>query len=400
MRAGKESAGAHPRRPYQWRENAVRNRSCTPGAAGEEGIIHRRLLITNAGTGPTSSLVHSLRAGDPSLVLVGAHWDRFILRSSDLEERYLTPHVDDDTYVEALARVARDSRVDALIPNADPEVAIVSRHRAQFPCRVWLPDDDLVTLCQDKYALAQHLRQHGVPAPRTVALTGLDDLEAAWESLGRPARAWCRIRTGTGSRGATSVRDVAQARSWIDYWRTMRDVAPAQFTLSEYLPGRDFSCESVWQDGRLVVVKTTQRISYFGGGDRPSGVSSNAALAKTIRDERLVEISAAAVLSLSSRASGVFSLDVKEDAAGHPCVTEINIGRVFSTTILFDLVGKHNVALLYVRLALGEDPGVWGEYDVDPDYYFVRELDRVPTILHADDLLDGVQDARTAVCRA
>ena len=367
---------------------------------GEDGIIHRRLLITNAGTGPTTSLVRSLRAGDPSLELVGAHWDRFVLRSAEFEERYLTPHVEEATYVEALARVARDSRADALIPNADPEVAMASRHRTDLPCRVWLPADDLVVLCQDKYALAQHLRQQGVPAPRTVALGGLDDLESAWQTLGRPSRAWCRIRTGTGSRGATSVRDVDQARSWIDYWRTMRGVSPDQFTLSEYLPGNDFSCESLWQDGRLVVVKTTQRISYFGGGDRPSGVSSNAALAKTICDERLVEITCAAVRALSPDASGVFSLDVKEDAAGHPCVTEINIGRVFSTTVLFDLVGKHNVALLYARLALGEDPGVWDEYDVEPDYYFVRELDRAPTILHADDLLDGVQDARTPVCRA
>jgi carbamoyl-phosphate synthase large subunit len=335
-----------------------------------------------------------------SLRLLGSHWDRFVLRSADVEARYLTPHVDEPPYVEALSRVVRDSKADALIPNADPEVAVVSRHRDHLPCRVWLPDDDVVRLCQDKHDLAQHLRSHGVPAPTTVALTSVDDVAAAWKRLGAPARAWCRIRKGTGSRGATSVRDAAQARSWIEYWHTMRGVSPALFTLSEYLPGRDYSCESLWQDGRLVVVKTTQRISYFGGGDRPSGVSSNAALAKTLRDDRLVDVVHAAVLALSPTASGVFSLDIKEDAAGHPCVTEINVGRVFSTTLLFDLVGKYNVALLYARLALGESPGVWDEYDVEPDYYFVRELDRAPTILHADDLLDGVRDARTPVCRA
>jgi len=323
-----------------------------------------------------------------------------VLRTADLDARYLTPHVDEPAFIEALAHVVQDSSVDAVIPNADPEVAVVSRNRDQLPCRVCLPSDDVVVCCQDKHNLAQHLGQHGVPAPKTVALMSLDDLEAAWERLGGPARAWCRIRTGTGSRGATAVRDIEQARSWIRYWETMRGVPPALFTLSEYLPGRDFSCESLWKDGRLVVVKTTQRLSYFGGGDRPSGVSSNAALAKTIRDERLVEITGAAVLALSASASGVFSLDLKEDAAGHPCVTEINIGRVFSTTTLFDLVGRYNLALLYARLALGEEPGVWDEYDAEPDYYFVRELDRPPTILHADDVLDGVWDARTPLCHA
>ena len=332
--------------------------------------------------------------------MIGSHWDRFVLRSAEVDARYLTPHVDEPFYIEALAHVARDSQADVLIPNADPEVAVVSRWRARLPCRVWLPADDVVVLCQDKYDLAQHLHMRGVPAPRTVALRTLDELESAWERLGAPSHAWCRIRKGSGSRGATSVRDIEQARSWIDYWQTMRGVPPALFTLSEYLPGRDYSCESLWKDGRLIVVKTTQRISYFGGGDRPSGVSSNAALAKTIRDDRLVEVTCAAVLALSPAASGVFSLDLKEDVAGHPCVTEINIGRVFSTTTLFDLVGKHNLALLYARVALGEDPGVWGEYDSEPDHYFVRELDRPPTILHADELMDGVWDARIPVCRA
>jgi len=363
-------------------------------------LIHRRLLITNAGTGPTTSLIASVRAGIPMVDIVGTHWDRFVLRSADVAARYLTPHVEDDAFVDALTAVVRDESIDAVIPNADPEVAIVSRHRASLPCRVFLPDDDIVQVCQDKLVLAHHLRNGKVPAPRTVGLTSIDDVEEAWEDLGRPSRAWCRIRIGSGSRGATAVSDVEQARAWIRYWERMRGVPPALFTLSEYLPGRDFSCESLWKDGRLVVVKTTERLSYFGGGDRPSGVSSNAALAKTIHDERLVEITREAVLALSPRASGMFSFDLKEDVAGHPCITEINIGRVFSTTLLFDRVGIHNVAALYARLALGEDPGVWDEYDDSPDYYFVRELDRPPTILHADDLLDDVMDVRTPACRA
>jgi carbamoyl-phosphate synthase large subunit len=262
---------------------------------------------------------------------------------------------------------------------------------------VFLPEQDVVECCQDKVALTHLLHKAGVPAPRTIALTGIEDLENAWHLLGHPPRAWCRIRVGTGSRGATAVRDIAQARSWIQYWETMRGVPAALFTLCEYLPGRDFSCESLWKDGRLVVVKTTERLSYFGGHERPSGVSSNAALAKTIHDERLVELTRAAVHALSPSASGMFSLDIKEDRGGHPCVTEINIGRVFSTTLLFDLVGRYNIAALYTRLALGEDLGVWDEYDDAPDYYFIREIDRPPTILHADELIGGVWDVRTAV---
>ena len=59
------------------------------------------------------------------------------------------------------------------------------------------------------------------------------------------------------------------------------------------------------------------------------------------------------------------------------------------------LTRKQLELLLFINERLKED-----EYDDSPDYYFVRELDRPPTILHADDLLDDVMDVRTPACRA
>ena len=165
--------------------------------------------------------------------------------------------------------------------------------------------------------------------------------------------------------------------------------------LSEYLPGRDFTCESIWKDGVLIVVKTAERLSYFGGAERPSGTSSNAAMAKTIFAPDIVRVSTAVVRALDQNATGVFSIDLKADENGIPSVTEINVGRVFSTTSLFDLVGKHNMAYLYVRLALGEPVDVADDYDVVPDYYFVRHIDTVPDIVHADDVFEGIIDARS-----
>ena len=33
-------------------------------------------------------------------------------------------------------------------------------------------------------------------------------------------------------------------------------------------------------------------------------------------------------------------------------------------------------------------------YDVAPDYYMVRDLDTLPAIVHADNLFEGIEDAR------
>ena len=69
-------------------------------------------------------------------------------------------------------------------------------------------------------------------------------------------------------------------------------------------------------------------------------------------------------------------------------------GRFGMSTNLYDLVGKHNMALTYVRLALGEPVDLRDEYDASEGYYMVRDLDTLTGIFHADDFFDGIEDAR------
>jgi carbamoyl-phosphate synthase large subunit len=121
-------------------------------------------------------------------------------------------------------------------------------------------------------------------------------------------------------------------------------------------------------------------------------VTSLSSLAKTVREPGVVELCQLAVRTVAPGASGAFSIDVKEDAAGRPHVTEINAGRFFMAMTAFDSVLKHNMALTYVRLALGQDVGLHEAYDVVEDYYLVRDLDTRPGIFHADDLFEGIKE--------
>jgi carbamoyl-phosphate synthase large subunit len=107
-----------------------------------------------------------------------------------------------------------------------------------------------------------------------------------------------------------------------------------------------------------------------------------------------VETAVAAVRALDPRATGLFSVDLKENAAGHPCVTEINAGRFLAGTNLLDLTGKHNMASTYVRLALDEPAGVGAVHDATDDHYIVRDLDTLPGILHVDQVFDGIVDGQ------
>lgn len=352
----------------------------------------RRLLVTGAGTGAAENLIRSLRAGDASLAIAGCHHDRFALKTSAADAKFLVPPGAHRDFPRALRRIADRRDIDLLIPTSDADVRRVAGIRRRLPCRVFLPRTPIIALCQDKYALTKRLRARGVPAPLTYRVTSLRGIATLFRRLAPAPVVWCRIRSGQGALGALPVQSPAQARAWIEYWMRMRGVPPRAFTLSEYLPGRDFSCQSLWRDGTPVLTKTFERVAHFGG--QPGAVFSVATLARTSREPRVAAICEAAVRAVDRRASGVFCFDVREDARGAPRVTEINAGRFSMSTPLYDLVGKHNTALTYVRLALGEPVEILGEYDAPEGYYMVRDLDTPARIFHADEFFDGIEDVR------
>lgn len=353
----------------------------------------RHLLVLGAGGGPGNNLIRSLRLGDPTLLIVGAHRDRFLLKNSPADRNHLVPvttHVD---FLDRLAEIVQREGIDLLIPTSDPDVRAVAALRDRLPCRVFLPTLEVIDLCRDKYELNVRLQQHGVPVPLTYPLTALEDIEDVFRRLARHRRVWCRTREGHGGRGALLVESPEQARAWIRYWHEMRGVAPTAFTLAEYLPGRDFAAQSLWRDGELILVKNYERLSALGGG-QPGSTSSLAALSKTVVDSRIPEVTTAALRAVDEHASGIFCWDLRENADGALCVTEINAGRFGLSTNIFDLPGKHNMAVTYVRLALGDDLGFREQYDAVDDYYMIRDFDTVPAIFHADDLFEGLEEAQ------
>lgn|GEM_PF-58274 len=341
-----------------------------------------------------NNLVRSLTAWDPDLVTAGCHDDPFRLRASTARHNWLVPPAAHPRWPRAMRAVVAESGAGVALPMTDADVTAVAAIRRRLGCRTLLPSGDVLALCADKLRLTRHLAARGVPVPRTYAVDTPRRLVDVARRLGAPRMLWCRMRQGAGSMGATPVRTAAQARHWIDYWVRLRGVPASAFTLAEYLPGRDFACQSLWRDGRLVLVKTVERLSYFGGVSRPSGVSSVAALARTVTAPAVADVAVRAVRALGAGVSGAFSVDLKENRDGVPCVTEINAGRFITMLNLFDVAGKHSMSAVYVRLALGEDVGLHDEYDAAEDHYLIRDVDTPPAIFHGAEVFEGLRDAR------
>lgn len=355
--------------------------------------MRRRVLIMGAGSGSSNNVIRSLRLGDPSLEVVGSHSNRFTLLQSPADRSYLIPSVDHPEFLESLNALVEKEGIGLLIPNSDDDVRGVGSRRGEIRCRVFLPRSEVVDLCRDKLELAAFLEARGVSVPATCAVTSRESIEEIFDRLAPRSPLWCRLRSGQGGMGAMLVKSPEQARSWIRYWEDMRGISATMFTLSEHLPGRDFACQALFQAGRLVLIKSYERLTYLGAGAHPAGFSSLAALSKTVFAPEVVEVCVAAVLAIDEDVSGVFCFDVKQNSAGAPCLTEINAGRFGLSTNIFDIPGRHNTATTYVRLAFDEIVDIAEEYDVADGYYMVRDYDTVPAVVHADDLFDGINEA-------
>lgn len=343
------------------------------------------ILVLGAGSGAANNLIATLRAALPGLTVIGAHDDPFILRKSPAERNYLLSPGSNN--VAELVRIVAREAIDVVVPSNDGEVKQLSDHRRALARHVFLPPASVIDRCQDKYVLAEFLARHDVPVPVSFPVTSLEALDGIVEKLAWAPRFWCRVRSGSRSFGAAPVTDAKQARSWIEHWTALRGVEPASFMIAEYLPGRDFFCQSLWQDGRLVLVKTCERISYFGGENSPSGSSSLYSLAKTVVEPQVVDVSLRAIRALDPVPTGTFSTDSKENADGVPCVTEINAGRLVMGMTTIAPIGAHNIAACYIRAALGERLAFDDPYDCPPDYYIVRDLDTPAGVFHVDDIL-------------
>jgi len=344
------------------------------------------VLILGAGGSAAANVVDSLRRSEHSYSLVGADASPVKLHLSACEARIVVPRATDPSYPEQLAEAARRWNCDIIHPQADADVLAVGRIRDAVPARTYLPPQDALELAADKMTFADRLRAESVPVHEAVLCTSIHDVAPLTEKLlATHERVWVRARSGAGARASLPVRAGAQAEAWVRWWVDERGLKPSDFMLSEFLPGREFAYQSVWQDGELVAGQARQRLEYLYGHFTPSGQTSTPAIARTVRIAKVDEVAARAIRALDPEPRGVYCVDMKESADGQPKITEINAGRFFTTSNFFTAAGL-NMPDQLMRCALGERPARCGSSPLEPDLYWIRMMDMGYTLVPGDEL--------------
>ena len=137
--------------------------------------------------------------------------------------------------------------------------------------------------------------------------------------------------------GTTSGKGSLKALNFdeIKAWATINHGIDS-YMLSEYLPGRNLACFTLFHEGRLLKYGVAQRMDYLMGKVSVSGITGNTCKGKLLNDASVFEVAYDAVMSIISQTgeimNGLVVTDLKENRNGCPFVTEINIRHVAFTS--------------------------------------------------------------------
>lgn len=332
--------------------------------------------MTGAGGSAAANFVRSLRLADEEFHVVGVDVSPYHLELSPVDARYLVPRAADPEYLGALNYLVDREQIDFVHAQPDPEALMLAARRDELRAATFLPSATTMALCQDKAAVAGHLAEAGLPAPEALIVENEESLRVAAEKIvDGHGKAWVRATRGAGGRASLPVTNANQAVSWARYWVEMRGLEFADFMVSQFLPGREYAFQSLWNGGELLTSQARERLQYLYGHLTPSGQTSTPSVAKTVHRDDLNELATACIRAIDPEATGIFCVDLKEDATGRPLLTEINAGRFFTTSNFLAEAGS-NMPYHYVRLGLGEALEELPRFNaVEADLYWVRMVD-------------------------
>jgi carbamoyl-phosphate synthase large subunit len=339
----------------------------------------KRILTTGAGGPAGINFIMSLKLAPGNLYLVGTESDAYRIHLAPTEKKYIVPSATGANYVERLNEIIEKEKIDFLHPQPDIEVAIISENRENIRAITFLPSREAVRMCQDKYESAKQWEQKGVPVAETMPIKNEADVEKALERLGTPL--WIRATQGAGGVGSTPASNKETAVAWIRYWHGRNK--NWKFIAQKHLSGRNLAFHSLWKEGELVTSMSRERLEYIYPHLAPSGITGTPTVQRTIHDERVNRIGTEAVLAIDPKFNGIACVDLKENSEGIPCATEINAGRMFTTSYFFSYASKMlrgdfyaNLPYLYVKLAYKETIPTIPKYDVLPEkVYWIRHID-------------------------
>ena len=340
----------------------------------------KKILVLGCGGSAGINFIKSLRLPSEKIKIVGVDTNKYYLEMSPVDKRYLIRHKKGEelNYINKINKVIELEGIEFIHAQPDPEVKIISDYRQKLRTKVFLPSKKAINISQDKWLTHQTLKKATIPVAKTFKLSGESSLKKAFNEI--DGSIWLRASKGAGGRASLPVDNFEAAKAWINYW-SPKGLKWENFLASEKLDGQEVSWVSIWYKGKLICSQGKERLEWVQSGLSPSGVTGTTAIQKTVHNNRVNKIAIDTVKTLDSKPNGIYVVDTKENKSGIPCVTEVNPGRFFTTSLFFSTIGI-NMPLIFVKLAYEEViPKVSSTNSTPAEIYWVRIPDGGPVMI-------------------
>lgn len=305
-----------------------------------------KILITGAGGSPSINFTRSLQKLTDKYELVGADCNKYYLMRAETPKKYLIPLATDENYISFINYIIEEEGVDFLHAQNDLEISVISRNREKINAKNFLPAQETVEICQNKFKSYKLWDGAGIKVPKTIFINDERTLKRAYKEIGE---IWLRATSGAGGRGSIISKEFEHGKTWIDFHKGW-----GSFTAAEVLRPETVTWMSLWKDGELIVAQGRKRLYWELSKLTPSGVTGITGTGITCSDPELDKIAINTIKAIDKKPNGLFGVDLAYDKNGIPNPTEINIGRFFTTHQFFTECGL-NMPDIYLRTALGEE---------------------------------------------
>ena len=343
----------------------------------------QRILVSEAGGTLTRNFVSSLKYANEECYFIGVSCNKYDLCLSNANENHLVPSAKNKDFIPILRQIIQEAKPDFFHSQHDLVIKEISRNREKLEklgVKLFLPSKKTVANCVDKFRTYKIWEKSDITVPKTIDINTYEDLEHAFNILGK--KVWLRFREGGGGFGAVPTNDIKFAKIWIDYYNGW-----GKFTASECLTQQTVTWMSIWKEGELIVGQGRKRLYWLFSDRNLSGVTGITGTGVTVSDAKVDEIALKAIHAIDEKPNGIFSVDLTYDKEGIPNPTEINIGRFFTTHNFFTKAGL-NLPEIYLKLAFDEKlPPLKKKINpLPPDLAWIRGMDTEPVLTTLDQI--------------
>jgi carbamoyl-phosphate synthase large subunit len=275
-----------------------------------------------------------------------------------LNDRFIQiPSADDSDFVPRLKQICIEQNIDLIFPLVTKELLILSQLKTDFSSlgtKILVSDFESLEIANNKSLLCKHLASQSILTPEFRVVRNIDQLKSAFESLDFPNKPLCiKPSLSNGSRGVRIINNSISEfdllfnqkpnslyMSYDKLLGILKVKAFPELLVSEYLPGEEFTIDTIVIDGKVMLVLPRIR-TKMNGGISVAG--------QFIKEKEIIDYCHQILDSL--KLEGPIGIQVKKAEDGKYKILEIN-PRIQGTSVAALGLGI-NLPLLSIYAAFG-----------------------------------------------